>query len=259
MTRLALLLFLAAMQPAEQPAKGTAPRLAPRAAQVAPRPAAARPLPDSAVAAIRADPRYRYDAPEAERPSLRERVWQWILEHVLAPTARGSLTPLGRTVWFGLAVLIVAVVAVRLFTTGIGGFFGRRDPRARDDADPLAGADAIEDVDLAGLLGAATARRDWRAAVRLRYLVALQRLDARGVVRWAPDKTNRAFVHEASARGGADVGRAFGEVTRAFEVVWYGGLSVDAARYARIAARFERLDVALSAAPARVAGSRVAG
>lgn len=260
--RLVLLLALAQVTPGpppiEAPPRVEAPRaVAPRRA---PRPGAVRPLPDSALAAVRADPRYRYDDPEAERPSLRERIWAWILEHLLSPVARGSVTPTGQFVWAALAGLVLAAVAVRLFTTGVGGLFGRRGPRAADPADPLLGAEAIEDVDLPSLLGAAIARREWRAAVRLRYLVALQRLDARGVVAWSRDKTNRAFVREATVRGGADVGRAFGDVTRAFETVWYGGLSVDEARFAQIEARFDRLDAALQGAPlSRIAGSGLAG
>lgn len=250
MIRLALLLLLA------QPAAPSAPPDETRAetrtearTPSAPRSVAVRTVPDSAVVAIQTDPRYQYDAPEAEQPSLRERIWNWILKHLLAPVARGSATPVGRAVWIALALLVLGAVAVRLFTTGAGGLFGRRGPRARDAADPLLGAEAIEDVDLQSLLADAVARSDWRAAVRLRYLVALQRLDARGVVQWSPDKTNRTFVREASARGGADVGRAFGDVTRAFETVWYGGADVSAPRYARIEARFERLGAALDAAP----------
>ena len=209
-----------------------------------------RPLPDSALAAIRADPAYRYDAPEAEKPSLWALFQRWIFENIILPLLKGSSTRAGQGVWGILAVLVLLAVAAALYYAGLGGVFGRRDARAGDGADPLLGIDDIATVDLEALLAGATARQDWRAAVRLRYLVTLQRLNARGLVAWSRDKTNRAFVREAATRGGIDVGCALGDVTRAFEVVWYGGLGVDAARWARIAERFERLEAAVAVAPA---------
>ena len=198
---------------------------------------------------MRRDPRYRYDRPVAEGPTLGERVMTWLWEYVLAPFFRFSGSRGGQGFWLVAAALVLLAVALRVTQTGIGGLFGRRQRTITDGADPLLGVADIADVDLPTLLDAAVARGAWREAVRLRYLVALQRLDAAGIVAWSPDTTNRAFVRQASARGGAAVGRAFSDVTRAFDTVWYGGLSVDAARWARVAARYDRLDAALAAAP----------
>ena len=202
-----------------------------------------------ALDAIRRDPVYRYDRPVAEQPTLRERLGRWLVEHVLEPFFRFSGSRGGQGFWLIVAALVMLAVALRLTQTGLSGLFGRRQTAAGDGADPLLGVTDIAAVDLPALLDAAVARGAWREAVRLRYLVALQRLDAAGLVEWSPDTTNRAFVRQATARGGADVGRAFSDVTRAFDTVWYGGLSVDAARWARVAARYDRLDAALADAP----------
>jgi hypothetical protein len=212
----------------------------------APRPAARRPAP-AALDEMRRDPDYRYDRPVAEQPSALERLLAWIGENLLEPLLRFSGTRGGTGFWLVVAALVLLAVALRVTQTGLGGVFGRRGPALTDGADPLLGIDDIATVDLPALLATAVARREWRAAVRLRYLVALQRLDALGLAEWAPDKTNRTFVREATTRGGADVGRAFGDVTQAFETVWYGGVDVDAARWARVGARFDRLDEALAA------------
>ncbi|HEX8385315.1 MAG TPA: DUF4129 domain-containing protein [Rubricoccaceae bacterium] len=223
----------------------------PTGAALAPRPAGPRPAPDSALAVLQADPAFQYDRPVAEQPSLADRFWRWLAEHVLGPILQGSTTRAGQGAWLVLAVLVLVAVALRLFRAGLGGVFGRRDRAASDAADPLLGVEDIAAVDLDALLADAVAQTDWRAAVRLRYLVALQQMDGRGLIRWGRDKTNRALVREAAARGGADVGRAFADVTRAFESVWYGGLAVDAGRWARVDARFRRLDDAVAAVPAR--------
>ena len=250
MTRLAVLLLLQAV-PGAPPASPEPPNrtvAVPPPGARAPRPAAVRPVPDSALAAIRADPAFQYDRPVAEQPSLAERFWRWVGENLLGPLLRGSGSRAGQAFWLAVALLVLAAAGAYLFRHGVGGVFGRRD--VPDDADdPLLGVADIATVDLAALLADALARGDWRAAVRLRYLVALQRLDARGLVRWSRDKTDRAFVREATAAGGADVGRAVADVVRAFQLVWYGGLSVDAARWSRVDARFARLDAAVDALP----------
>ena len=252
MTRLAVLLVLLAQTvPGAPPASPEPPNrtvTVPPPHARAPRPAAVRAVPDSALAAIRADPAFRYDRPVAEQPSLADRFWRWVGENVLGPLLRGSGSTAGQAFWLVAALLVLAAAGAYLFRHGVGGIFGRRDLPA-DAEDPLLGVADIATVDLAALLAAALARTDWRAAVRLRYLVALQRLDARGLVRWSRDKTDRAFVREATLAGGADVGRAVGDVVRAFQIVWYGGLAVDAARWARADARFARLDAAVEALP----------
>ncbi|HEX8297643.1 MAG TPA: DUF4129 domain-containing protein [Rubricoccaceae bacterium] len=214
----------------------------------APSPSGPRPAPP-ALAEMQRDPDYRYDRPVAEQPSALERLMAWIGEHLLAPFFRFSTTRGGQGFWLVVAALVLLAVALRVTQTGLGGLFTRRGLALTDGADPLVGVDDIATVDLPALLAAAVAQREWRAAVRLRYLVALQRLDAADLVAWAPDKTNQTFVREATARGGADLGRAFSDVTRAFETVWYGGISVDAARWTRVGTRFERLDAALAALP----------
>ncbi len=261
--RLALLLLLAApaaaqprvplpeAAPALPPEATLAPRARPEAAAArAPRPAMERPVPD-ALAGMRQDARYRYDRPVAERPSLWERFWTWVFETLIAPLLQASGTRSGQGFWVVVAVLVLAAVAFRLTQTGIGGIFGRRSATDGDGVDPLLGVEDIATVNLPALLTAALAKREWRAAVRLRYLESLQRLDRRGLIAWSRDKTNRTFVREAQSAGGLDVGRDFSDVTRAFETVWYGGLPVDERLWARIDARFERLDAALAAAPAR--------
>ncbi len=252
---LALLLALAQVGPVlPTPSPARPPEAAQTDAPVrrepgrAPQPAARRPAPD-ALGAMRRDPDYRYDRPVAEGPTLGERVTRWFFENVLAPFFRFSGSRGGQGFWFVVAALVLLAVALRVTQTGIGGLFGRRQKTIADGADPLLGVTDIAAVDLPALLDAAVARGAWREAVRLRYLVALQRLDAAGVVAWSADTTNRAFVRQATARGGADVGRAFADVTRAFDTVWYGGLSVDAARWARVDARYDRLDAALADAP----------
>ena len=217
----------------------------------------ARAVPDSLLAALAADPDFQYDRPLAEQPSLWDRFWRWVVETFLTPALRGAVSRPMQIVLMTLAGLVAVWVVMRLVRGEGSRMFGRRD-LAAGASDPLLDVDDLQAVDLAGRLRRALLEGDHRAAVRLRYLLALQRLEEAGLIQWSKEKTNRAYVAEAR-RADADVGRAFAEATRVFDWVWYGGLSVDADRYGRFEARFDRLDAALGH-PARPApGGRGAG
>ena len=227
------------------------PPAPPPPAEVAPEPRAAldtarveaRPAPDSLLAALAADPAFQYDRPLAERPSLWDRFWRWVVETFLTPALEGAVSRPVQVVLMTLAALAAVWVVLRLVRGEGSRVFGRRD-LAADASDPLLDVDDLQAVDLAGRLRRALSDGDHRAAVRLRYLLALQRLEEDEVIQWSREKTNRTYVAEAR-RTDADVGRAFAEATRVFDWVWYGGLSVDADRYGRFEARFDRLDAAL--------------
>ena len=216
-----------------------------------------RPAPDSLLRALAADPAFRYDRPLAEQPSLWERFKRWVVETFLSPALEGAVSRPVQVLLMALAAGAAVWVVLRLVRGEGARVFGRRD-LAAGATGPLLDVDDIGAVDLAGRLGEALGRADHRAAVRLRYLLALQRLDEAGLVAWSKEKTNRAYVAEVR-RADAGAGRAFAEATRVFDWVWYGGLAVDAARYARFAGPFEALDAALGrggaseAAPPRAA------
>ena len=250
---LALLLQLPP-PPAPAPAMGEAVAdtiVAAAPAQPLP-PARPRPVPD-ALADLRDDPDFQYDRPEAETPSLWDRFWAWVARTFLRPIGQGIESKPTQWALMALAVCALLYVLLRVMRGEGSGLFGRTDLAGGSASDPLLDVDDIEAVDLDARLAEALRTADHRAAVRLRYLLALQRLAERGLVEWARDKTNRTYVLEARQAGGAEIGRAFADVTRVFDHVWYGGLAVDAARYGRFAARFDRLDGLLARSPARVA------
>ena len=77
---------------------------------------------------------------------------------------------------------------------------------------------------------------------------------AEGTVVWQKHKTNRDYQAEVQRAGRTDLAVPFGEVTRLFAWVWYGEAPVDAARYARMAASFDRVEAALRGAGEGVIG-----
>lgn len=78
--------------------------------------------------------------------------------------------------------------------------------------------------DLDRFLREALKRKEHRAAVRIYYLLALNRLNERGLIRWERDKTNRSYLNELSD---ANLRNRFGDLTLTYEVMWYGEAPID--------------------------------
>ncbi|NNF59013.1 MAG: DUF4129 domain-containing protein [Rhodothermaceae bacterium] len=192
------------------------------------------------------DPAYHYDRVETRGPSLWEAFLRW-LDRVLFQPIGENTTPLfWRILWSSLAVLLLAWLVTRLLRADGSGLFRRRDA----DLDAPEGAilldtEDIEAVDLDALLERALAAQRYRDAARFLYLRALQALTARGLIDWQKNKTNREYLRELRRTSRADLGRPFADVTRLFEWIWYGEATVDAARFAAVQVRFDRLTAAL--------------
>lgn len=187
--------------------------------------------------AYRADPAFQYDDPQAEGPSLWEQVLRWLRRTLWDPVFENTTPDLRRYVLIALAVLALGWAVARLLRVEGAGVFARRsDPGG--GAGPLLDAEAIAEVDLATRLRAALGAGDHREAVRVRYLLLLQALDASGALAWRRDKTNRQYVAEvrASRPGRA---RTFARATRVFDAVWYGERPVSPALYAELAPLFD--------------------
>ncbi len=194
-----------------------------------------RPAPP-AVEAYRADPDFQYDRPQARGPSVWALVWDWIRRTLFEPIGRYTTLSFWEAVLVAVAVGALGWVVSRLVGAGGSGVFAERQAAG---AAPLLDAEDIAEVDLGARLAAALDGGDLREAVRVRYLLVLQALDAAGALAWRRDKTNRQYVGEVAASR-ADLAPPFRSVTRAFDAVWYGERPVPTALYAELAPLFDR-------------------
>lgn len=214
-----------------------------------------RALAPDALDAYRADPAFAYGRPRAEQPSLWQRLLRWLGETIFDPVARS-----GDRLWTPLLLLVAALVVAwgvaRALRADGSRLFAPRDADVPDASDALLlDTDDIGSVDLDARLARALAADDFREATRLRYLRLLQRLDVRGAIAWRRSATNRDYLWQVRAARPGPFARDFAAATRAFAFVWYGRAPLDAARFARLAARFDALDEALdeALAPSRAA------
>ncbi|WP_420457152.1 DUF4129 domain-containing protein [Rubrivirga sp.] len=197
-----------------------------------------RPVP-ATVDAYRADPDFQYDDVEAEGASLWELIGRWLRRTLWDPIRENTTSDARWTVAVLVAVAVLGWAVSRLLRAeGAGGVFARR-AGAGGGVGPLLDAEDIGAVDLGTRLRDALGRGDHREAVRVRYLLLLQALDAAGALAWRRDKTNREYVAEVSASDRAHAG-PFARATRAFDAVWYGERPVSPALYADLAPVFDR-------------------
>jgi len=99
-------------------------------------------------------------------------------------------------------------------------------------------AEAPEDLrsfDIQTPLEAAEADQNYRLALRLRFLKVLQTLTQQGGIDWQPHKTNHDYLDELPPAQR----RAFADLVRPYEFVWYGEFPLSAEQYQRLTRQFE--------------------
>ena len=94
--------------------------------------------------------------------------------------------------------------------------------------------ESVEDiyaVDLDVEIEKAAATQNYRFAVRLLYLRSLKQLSDANLIQWDVNKTNSIYIDELT---NAEQRFAFKILTRQFEYVWYGELTIDAPVFKKI-------------------------
>jgi hypothetical protein len=86
---------------------------------------------------------------------------------------------------------------------------------------------------------AAAARGDWREAVRLAYWCAVSFLEDQGA--WRPDRARTPREYLRLLPASSDHRPGLTELTRTFELVWYGAEEADSRRFAEALAHLERM------------------
>jgi len=92
----------------------------------------------------------------------------------------------------------------------------------------------IKKVDLDKLLKEALLDHNYRLALRYRFLIILQKLDLKKLVKWNKQKTNRNYVNEISNPLRGD----FRSITNIFDRAWYGNENISGEDYLLLESRF---------------------
>jgi hypothetical protein len=95
----------------------------------------------------------------------------------------------------------------------------------------------VSETDLERYLRLALEKSDFKTAVRILYLMTIQRLNELELIRWKKDKTNRDYLNEMRQRSDY---RHFRELTLMYEVVWYGDRGVEQSEFDAVRKAFDQ-------------------
>ncbi|HYV93154.1 MAG TPA: DUF4129 domain-containing protein [Chitinophagales bacterium] len=98
--------------------------------------------------------------------------------------------------------------------------------------------DAIPESELDRMMKEALGRNDFRAAVRIYYLMVIKEFSQRNWIIWKKEKTNSDYLREMKVE---EYRPAFRRATTIYETVWYGERSIDAAGFQNINPHFSNL------------------
>jgi ABC-type dipeptide/oligopeptide/nickel transport system permease component len=164
--------------------------------------------------------------------SLWDRFWRWFWDlftiddkktagEVFETIIKYTLIALGAA---ALIFLILRLIGIDAFNVIKGKSLAATLPYDESDEDIYA-------IDLDAEVEKAINQQNYRFAVRLLYLKLLRQLSDAGKIHWEINKTNSIYIDELTD---AEQRIAFKLVTRQFEYVWYGGVTIDADVFKKI-------------------------
>ncbi len=148
--------------------------------------------------------------------------------------------------WFtsrSVATIVLSIIVVALLIIAIYLILRNADLKDQKVASTNFEGYTLEELDatmpesdLERYLRIALENEDFKAAVRVYYLILLKRLNELGVIDWEPEKTNNDYALELS---GHPSEKAFKHLTLIYEVIWYGEAEISESEFKEVEPRFK--------------------
>ena len=183
-------------------------------------------------------PEFRYDDTYVGE-SIWDRFWRWFwhLFKIKGINASGFST----IVTYSFIALGVAALVFLIFKLAGVDLFNAI--KGKSLATPLPYDESVENIyaiDFEFEVEKAIEQQNYRLAVRLLYLRALKQLSDASLIHWELTKTNSIYINELTD---TDQRLAFKLLTRQFEYVWYGEMTIDAQVFKKISLLFTNFKI----------------
>lgn len=132
--------------------------------------------------------------------------------------------------WSLFAILIGALLYLVIRVLGINPFNRKADSKQIN----ISLEELEENLDTAAIdphLYAAIKDKDFKLAIRLYYLMIIQKLAMKDKIVWKKHKTNKHYLQEMRTKAGYPV---FRSLTHTYERCWFGDMEIDETAYDRI-------------------------
>ena len=151
------------------------------------------------------------------------------------------LSKITRYFFWSLAVFFICFILYKLFFAE--GFFQRSYTRSAvnildDQSERLS-----PDADYSKLIAQAVTQKNYRLAIRYYYLQSLQKLTAKGLIEFAPDKTNHEYLRELT---GKKYKNEFAALTLNYEYAWYGEFDISETIFESVQQKFKHFNAIVS-------------
>lgn len=187
------------------------------------------------------DERFDYRTETVPRSDFWERFWNWINGRRAATLPFTESESFWRIASIIFVVGIIVFVIIRLIDSHYSGLFFGGNKKFRLDF--AAAEEDIHKADFQALIAAAETAKDYRQAIRMRYLYALKLLSNKGLIAWQQEKTNRDYLIELR---GAAIRHPFQKMTYLFDNIIYGDFLLTRQQYFSMVGIFENFNRNLS-------------
>jgi hypothetical protein len=127
-----------------------------------------------------------------------------------------------------LAILFVVVLLVVLIIYLLDkDIFKKMKPKSRLKVN-IDDPDYLDLSDLERALREEVDQANFKACIRIHYLLLLEKLDSLRIIYWKKAKTNRQYILEIRKN---EIQKDLRKLTRVYEDVWFGDFTIDQERY----------------------------
>ena len=171
---------------------------------------------------------------------LFRKIGQW-LDSVLG-TSISATNSFTEVILKLLGILLIAFLAYLLIRYLVGKdgnfFFTKRNKKLNIDDANL--HENIHEINFPTTISQFESQKDFRNAVRYRFLFTLKKLNDKQLIEWNPEKTNKDYVKELSKTAH---NKDFGRLSTIFDYVWYGEFDINESDYQYFRSTFENFKV----------------
>jgi hypothetical protein len=184
---------------------------------------------------FKADSQYQYGRPQ-EGVSPWQRFVIWILSIIGKFLLFATQTLIGKAVFYLLLIGILIWVILKLLNIDAKDLFYRGS--AERKINHKLSEENIHELDFEKLIDTAVSKNEYRSAVRLTFLYALQKLSDAQVINWLPGKTNDDYLKEVKQHAASS---RLQELRYYFDYAWYGHFEINENTYQDVKQSFQEL------------------
>lgn len=183
---------------------------------------------------------FQYETDTGEALSWWDRLKNWFWEKIWQAIDYGAGTGWGKAILILAVIGLIIYVAIKMAGVDKGWFL---DKKNRNIPSFYTGEEDVHSINFDQAISEAVQQHNYKAAVRLWYLMTLKKLTDKGLINWKAGKTNHEYVRELMGSG---YDSDFIQLTNNFEFCWYGKSSLNSSDYEIVQHHFSIFNQRLS-------------